>query len=135
MVYVQLDKPTVIVGNRRCIGNRHSDVNCQFTDPTVGIEAGMTFYLFSDGIIDQLGGEKEFPFCNRRFRKLWVEISREPFVKQEKAILHAFNTYKGDNDRRDDIKVMGFGLDARLIRNDVAQDQRKPSRNIANVSR
>jgi serine phosphatase RsbU (regulator of sigma subunit) len=70
----------------------------------------MCFYLTTDGFVDQLGGEKNFSFGNKRFRKILRENSRKPFEEQKSVLLHALNEWQraGKKDRQDDVTVVGF---------------------------
>jgi len=70
----------------------------------------MSVYLSSDGFLDQLGGSKRFCFGIKRFKKLLLENCHYKFDEQSEKLLEAFNQYKGDNDRQDDVTVVGFGF-------------------------
>ena len=71
----------------------------------------MSFYLSTDGFTDQLGGRKNFPLGNRQFKQLLLDNCHEDFEIQQEKLLAAFNEYKGDNKRRDDLTIVGFGYD------------------------
>ena len=66
--------------------------------------------LYTDGIIDQLGGEKRIPFGNKRFVNLLQEISNETFEEQQNNVVESFECYKGKNDVQDGITVIGFAV-------------------------
>jgi len=42
--------------------------------------------------LDQLGGQKRFPFGNKRFRKRLMENNQYPFDEQYDKMLEAFNS-------------------------------------------
>ncbi len=71
----------------------------------------MLFYLFSDGIIDQLGGEKHFPFGLKRLSNLLQTNCQLGFEEQKKAIDDAVLKYIGTNETQDDISLIGFRAD------------------------
>ena len=100
----------VIKGDKQSLGYKKSDLSFTFTTHTVKIEQGMSCYLTTDGFIDQLGGPKRFPFGNKRFKNLLMENCHHTFDEQSERLLQAFNEYKGDNDRQDDVTVVGFGF-------------------------
>jgi PAS domain S-box-containing protein len=110
LYYIHNDKLTVIKGDKQSLGYKKSDLNFTFTNHTVNIEEGMSFYLSSDGFLDQLGGSKRFRFANKRFKNLLLENYQYTFDEQSERLLQAFNEYKGDNDRQDDVTVVGFGF-------------------------
>lgn len=70
----------------------------------------MTFYLYTDGIVNQLGGEKRIPIGNKRFRNLLQKVHIEPFARQQKIISEGFEEYRGDNEILDDITVISFSV-------------------------
>jgi len=39
-----------------------------------------------------------------------MENCHHTFDEQSERLLQAFNEYKGDNDRQDDVTVVGFGF-------------------------
>ncbi len=108
LIYVHNDELTVIKGDRQSIGYRRSDLNFRFHNHTIRIEEGISFYMHTDGFVDQLGGERTRRFGSRRFRNLLKETCREPFEKQDDLLMQAFETHKGENERQDDVTILGF---------------------------
>jgi len=109
LIYCSDNQVIQIKGDRQSIGYKKSDLGHHFTNHTVHIGQDMSFYLFTDGFIDQLGGEKGFSFGKKRFENLLKEYYREPFKKQGEILASEFNKYKGSKDRLDDVTVAGFG--------------------------
>ncbi len=110
LFYIQNGELTVIKGDKKSIGYKRSDVDFRFTDHTVKIEKGMSFYMASDGFTDQMGGEIRRRFGVARFRELLRENAGLPFEEQRNRLLDAFGKYKGENERQDDVTVVGFGF-------------------------
>jgi|GEM_PF-2316347 PAS domain S-box-containing protein len=111
LYYVHKGEINVIKGDRESIGYRRSDLNFDFTAHTVSIESGMSFYLFTDGFTDQMGGgEKRRRFGTARFKNLLREISAEPFEKQRRMLTEAYDRHRGAHHRQDDVTGIGFGL-------------------------
>ncbi len=108
ITYLHNDKIHSIKGNRQSIGYKKSDLNFEFTNHQIDIQKSMMFYLHTDGIVDQLGGDRRMPFGKRRFYNLLLEGGSQPFAEQQKMIAEAFEEYKGKNDTQDDITVIGF---------------------------
>ncbi|MFW6224722.1 MAG: SpoIIE family protein phosphatase [Bacteroidota bacterium] len=67
-------------------------------------------YMFSDGFVDQFGGEKEDKFKIRRMMSLISEIHQKPMNEQKILIEKKFYAWKGDNSQVDDILFMGIRL-------------------------
>ena len=61
MVYIHNDEINIIKGDKHSVGykkSKRSDINFNFTNHTITVEKGMSFYMFSDGFTDQLGGKR-----------------------------------------------------------------------------
>ncbi len=113
LIYVLDGVATVIRGDRQSVGyrqSRWSDIEFEFTNHTVELRKGMSFYMFSDGFGDQLGGNKRRPFGSRRLKEMLTEHARLPFEKQRENFLRVFNEYKGKNEMQDDVTFVGFGF-------------------------
>lgn len=112
LIYISNGEVNIIKGDRQSIGYKKSDLNFRFQNYTVTVERGISFYLFSDGFADQLGGKRMRKFGSKRLRNLLAENAQLPFQKQRELILEAFNKYKGENERQDDVTVIGFGFNS-----------------------
>lgn len=110
LIYIHENKLKTIKADRHSIGYNISDVNFDFTNHILDIEKGMRFYIASDGYEDQLGGEKCRRFGKKRFRNLLFEISSHPFAEQQKMLLESSAQYRGENERQDDVTLLGFGF-------------------------
>jgi len=97
-----------IKGDRSAIGYRSVPLDQTFTNREITYKAGDRFYMISDGLIDQVGGEKGRSFGKKRFGALVAEIAGLPMEEQKQKILDAFTAYQGEQVRRDDVSVMGF---------------------------
>ncbi len=108
--YIDDGELKVINGDRQSIGYKKSNLDFNFTNHVIRLKDEMCFYLTSDGFIDQLGGEKNRMYGKKRLKKLLLEIFREPFDKQQKKLMSAFEKHRGNNERQDDITLMGSRL-------------------------
>lgn len=79
-----------------------------FTCKDISVESGDLIYLFTDGFVDQFGGERNEKFKYRRFRNLLLEICHKPLSEQKKELSGAFNHWKGNLEQIDDVCVMAF---------------------------
>ncbi len=67
--------------------------------------------MLSDGFADQLGGTERKMFGMKRLYNLLNYCHGKPFKEQESIIIKAYNDYKGEDRRVDDVTVVGFELD------------------------
>ncbi|MBF0184043.1 MAG: PAS-domain containing protein [Magnetococcales bacterium] len=97
-----------IKGERSGIGYRGVSRRVTFTTHAVELRPEWGYYLTSDGLIDQLGGEKRRSFGKPRFMELIHALRSLPMAEQAQAIRQALSDYQGAETRRDDVSVMGF---------------------------
>jgi len=94
-----------IKGGRRSIGDRQPGEYC---NETVELLAERTFYLATDGFLDQAGGDKGFGFGNARFIEMLRQYANRPLAEQSQAFASTLAAYQGDRPQRDDITMVCF---------------------------
>lgn len=99
-----------IKGDRRGLGYRGLPLNESYTEHTIPIAPGMRLYMSSDGLLDQIGGERRRAFGKARFLEVLGSVAGRPMPEQKEAIQAALRAYQGDEARRDDVSVIGFRL-------------------------
>jgi serine phosphatase RsbU (regulator of sigma subunit) len=104
------NKLITIKGNRQSIGYKKCDSNFEFKEHTIEVKQGMQFYLATDGYLDQNGGDKGFPFGKKRFCNIINEYRNESFADQQEVLLDELALYQGDEDRNDDVTLIGFKI-------------------------
>ncbi len=97
-----------IKGDKKGIGYRHIDFDQDFTEYTLDIVSGMRLYMVSDGVIDQIGGDKRRSFGKNRFRSMLLEMAKLPLHQQGTKLNQALIAYQGAEHRRDDVSIMGL---------------------------
>jgi PAS domain S-box-containing protein len=97
-----------IKGDRKGLGYRRYPLETTFSDIALPFETSDTFYLTTDGLIDQIGGPRGRSFGKRRFQELLKKNLGAPMSEQEESLRHAIATYQGQQLRRDDLTVLGF---------------------------
>jgi len=78
-----------------------------FTSHTIDLQKGDTIYIFSDGYVDQFGGEKGKKFKPSRFRKLLLSMQEQSMDKQCHLLDEAFEDWRGELEQIDDVCVIG----------------------------
>jgi serine phosphatase RsbU (regulator of sigma subunit) len=81
-----------------------------FTNQQVEVKAGDTFYIFSDGYIDQFGGPKGKKFKMKALKNLLNDIYDRNMEEQLRILDHNFKEWKGDNMQVDDVIVLGIKI-------------------------
>lgn len=79
-----------------------------FAEVKYELKKGDRLYLFSDGYMDQFGGNKNEKFNISRFKQLIKDQSEQPIENQEKGFNLALEQWKGEQSQLDDILVMGI---------------------------
>jgi PAS domain S-box-containing protein len=79
-----------------------------FVTYTYDFNVGDSFYIFSDGMIDQFGGDKGKKFLTKRFKELLFDINTLPMPEQKEIIKKAFDEWRADYEQVDDVLVMGI---------------------------
>lgn len=92
-------------GDRQPIGK--FDHQQPYTTHTFELQEGDTIYIFSDGYVDQFGGERGKKFKVKAFRELLLKI-QEKIMKEQKSIINqTFENWKGSLEQIDDVCVIG----------------------------
>ncbi|RZI44777.1 HAMP domain-containing protein [Herbaspirillum sp. HC18] len=94
-----------ISGARRSIGDRRPGV---YQNECVDLLPSRTFYLATDGFLDQAGGDKGFGFGNARFVAMLRQHADRPLDEQSGAFASTLEAYQGSHPQRDDITMLCF---------------------------
>lgn len=97
-------------GTRLAVGGHWENKNRKFEQREIELEYGDVVYLFSDGYVDQFGGEHGKKFMKKRFLELLVKISDKPLELQKQSILRELLKWQGKNRQVDDILIMGLKI-------------------------
>jgi len=99
----------ILKGDRMPIGI-HTKVKMPFTGYEIDVQKNDTFYMFSDGFIDQFGGENNRKFLSKNFKRLLLEIQGLDMKTQKTILLQAFEAWKGNEIQIDDILIIGIKI-------------------------
>lgn len=89
---------------RRAIGDRRPGEYQNIDIPA----HGWTYYMTTDGFLDQAGGNKSFGFGSRRFENLLKQHAKQSLPEQSRAFTEALDNYMGNQPQRDDITLLSF---------------------------
>ena len=89
----------------------HTRQDEPFTNHNVEVQKGDHLYIFSDGFIDQFGGEEGKKFMSKRFKDLLISISHLPLEVQKERLNAANEEWRGHHEQVDDVLVIGVKID------------------------
>lgn len=81
-----------------------------FVNHEIQVQKGDVLYTFSDGYMDQFGGEGEMRLTAKRFKEILLSVSNEKVSKQKLILENEFNKWRGDNDQIDDVLILGVEI-------------------------
>jgi tetratricopeptide (TPR) repeat protein len=99
-----------IKGNKFSIGGMQSEENRNFSTHRLFLERKDCIYIFSDGIVDQFGGEHGKKFMTKNLKVLFSNIHDEPMAIQEDIIDKTIEKWKSNREQVDDILVIGLKI-------------------------
>ena len=79
-----------------------------FHNNKVKLKKGDTIYMFSDGYIDQFGGELGKKYKSKNFQSLLLSIADKSLDEQKVLIEEEFHNWKGSEEQLDDVCVIGY---------------------------
>ncbi|MBN4082123.1 SpoIIE family protein phosphatase [bacterium AH-315-B15] len=92
-------------GHKEPIGKFH--VLTPYPTHTVDLQKGDAVYIFSDGYVDQFGGERGKKFKSKAFRELLISIQDQSMDEQKVSLDAAFEEWRGEYEQVDDVCVIG----------------------------
>lgn len=96
--------------NRFPIGGGGLYSKSKFDLHKIEIQKGDQFFMFTDGYVDQFGGNNGKKIGARNFKSLLLEVSGLETQKQEKRIAEFFSNWKGKVNQIDDVLIFGFAF-------------------------
>lgn len=97
-------------GNRFSIGSYFDNRMRPFTNQETELHPGDVIYLFTDGYPDQLGGDSDRKFSNRRFRELLLSVHKQEMHVQKRRLEEEITQWIGNSIQTDDICVIGIRI-------------------------
>lgn len=117
--YAGVHNPAYIVRNgevltlkpdTHSIGDPFSDWFKGYNNHQIALQKNDCIYLFTDGFIDQFGGEGRKKFMKKRFRELLIDIHLLSMSEQKMELEKVFKQWKGDNIQIDDNLIIGVRI-------------------------
>jgi len=95
----------ILAASRRALVDTRRAV---YANVQTTLQPGYTFYLVSDGFLDQAGGDDGFGFGDRRFTDMLMRYAHLPLAAQIRAFRATLAEYQGTQTQRDDITLLCF---------------------------
>jgi len=93
-------------GDKQPIGSHWEET--PFRTTSVMLKEHDSFYMFSDGYIDQFGGEHRKKFKSMNFKKLLLSVQKEGMDIQRQTLEQTFDQWRGPHEQIDDLVVLGI---------------------------
>jgi serine phosphatase RsbU (regulator of sigma subunit) len=90
------------------LGYRKIPYTQAYEEKVVPLSTGSSFYLTTDGIIDQIGGVKHRSFGKKRFLECLLLKQDHSMAEQKQHLEETLLNYQGKERRRDDVSVIGL---------------------------
>lgn len=81
-----------------------------FRNENIQLAKGNIVYMFTDGFMDQFGGDNGRKFYSKNFKSLLQKYSDKPMSEQQKFLGMTFNEWKRKHEQNDDVLVMGIKI-------------------------
>jgi len=78
-----------------------------FTNHWIDLKQGDTFYIFSDGFVDQFGGPNQKKYLSKNFKNTLGEIQSKSMYEQGAELNRIFEEWRKDVEQIDDVTVIG----------------------------
>jgi serine phosphatase RsbU (regulator of sigma subunit) len=115
-IYTSAKRPAIFIrnkkieefkGSKNTLGGLRSGEK-KFDEIKMNYEEDDMIYLFTDGYIDQFGGNDNKKFMIKRLRELLLEIHQLPVAEQKQKLDETITKWIGENEQTDDILIMGI---------------------------
>ena len=88
----------------------HLKMDKDFTNNVINYDSGDVIYLFSDGYVDQFGGENGRKLKSVKFKELLLQINSKSMAEQKEILDKFLVKWRGNLEQLDDIIVIGLKL-------------------------
>jgi PAS domain S-box-containing protein len=99
-----------IPGTRAGLGYRGIPQDQVYEARELVASPGTRIYITTDGLTDQIGGDRRRMFGKKRLKCLIEEVATLPLAAQKDRIIAALRAYQGDEIRRDDVSMIGLQI-------------------------
>lgn len=96
-----------IEGTKSPIGGAKLEIIEDYQTHTRQLKSGDSFYMYTDGYVDQFGGDFGKKFMGKTLHRLLLEIQDKSMTEQNFLLLESFERWMGSLEQVDDVLVIG----------------------------
>jgi serine phosphatase RsbU (regulator of sigma subunit)/lipopolysaccharide biosynthesis regulator YciM len=78
-----------------------------FTNHEIQLQKDDCIYVFSDGVVDQFGGEKGKKLSSKRMKEMLLSVVHLPMAQQYTELHNRFTAWQGKEEQTDDVTLIG----------------------------
>lgn len=108
LVYLRDGEIHQFKGDRYPIGGMQYRGKNKYSDHETTIKKGDAFYVFSDGLPDQIGGPEKKKFMMSKIKEIIIENQNLSMEDMKQYMNQSFENWMGDNKQIDDVILIGF---------------------------
>ncbi len=101
------ERVDMVKGDPRSLWDRRSGT---YHDHEMPLRRDCTYYMATDGVFDQAGGELGFGLGTERFCEWLLAHARKPLAEQHEAFSRSISEFRGEHPQRDDITMLSFRI-------------------------
>lgn len=109
LIYTEDDSIHTVHGNKNSVGYVSSKTDYVYSRQHIPYLKNMTFYMFSDGITDQIGQESSIRFGKKQLMETIYTNRHLNMELQYKQLKKTLDNYRGERDQMDDMTMIAFG--------------------------
>ncbi len=97
-----------VPGDHFPVGGTLFDMNRNYKQHEIQLTDNDLIYLFTDGIVDQFGGERNKKFMYPRLRSILKQVVDKPLTEQKRVLETELSRWQGNNEQTDDMLLIGI---------------------------
>lgn len=110
MLFLRGDQLETFKGDKFPVGGMQYRNRNTYSDHVIKLQEGDKFFIFSDGIIDQVGGEENLKWMTSSLKEFILENKDVPMLNFREKINAKFDEFKGNNKQVDDVLLIGVEI-------------------------
>lgn len=105
------DAVMIVNGERKGLGYADTPADMVWRNHHTPLESGVILSCCTDGLIDQIGGERNIAYGKQRLRQALLRHRAHPIPELTHLLMQEFEAYQGAHSRRDDLTFLSLRLD------------------------